>query len=213
MTVRVATPTYNPQKKCHEIVITDGPGVEGGSEYPYQIDFIKNKDILDKFIQELLASTSQYFSKPLELEVFFQRLVHSYSTDDDLAGVTIKSIYWIPASVVFYPSRYEIQWRPLDIEVADKGTSGAPGNELLESDVLPSDKPAREVKVIPESAQKRLRQKVRQARLKCALARVHVERMTEKYYSKYGTFDGFSDSDSELSSDFEFNPNEAPRKI
>ena len=213
MTLQVGSPTYNTEKKCHEIVITDGPSVEGTGEYPYQIDFIKNKDILDKFIKELLISTSPYFSRPLEPTLFFQRLVHSYSTDDDLSGVTIKSIYWIPASVVFYPSRYEIQWRPLDFELGDNEASSAPGIGLVETDVLPPDKPAMEVKAIPEHAQKRLRQKIRQARLKCALARLHVERMTEKYYSKYGTFDGFSDSDSELSSDFEFNPNEAPRKI
>jgi hypothetical protein len=187
--------------------------MEGASEYPYQIVFVKNKELLDKFIQELLTSTSPYFSKPLESELFFQRLVHSYSTDDDLSGVAIKSIYWIPASVVFYPSRYELQWRPLDFELGDNEASSAPGIGLVETDVLPPDRPVTEVKVIPESAHKRLRQKIRQARLKCALARLQIERMTEKYYSKYGTFDGFSDSDSELSSDFEFNPNEGRRKI
>jgi hypothetical protein len=213
MTLHVGTPVYNSQKKCHELTLTDGPAFEGASESPYQIDFTTKKDMLDTFIEQLLASTSPHFSKPLEPALFFQRLVHSYSTEDDLSEMVIKSIYWIPASVAFYPTRYEIQWKPLDFEVGVKEVSAAPGNGLLETDVLPSDRPAREVKVIHESAHKRLRQKIRQARLKCALARLQVERMTEKYYSKYGTFDGFSESDSELSSDFEFTPNEAPRKI
>lgn len=203
--MNVGSPIHDAVNKCHELKIENATPIEGELVYPYYVDFTRFSKELNVFIQDFLEQASSYFSKPLDPTLFFQRLVHSYSTDD-LSGVSIKSISWIPARVVFYPSRYEIKWTVFDLELNPDPISGT-----VEADILLSDKPLK--KPITESEQKRIRQKIRQARLKSALARLHVEQLTEKYYAKYGTFDGFSDEDSELSSDFEFNPNEVPRKI
>jgi hypothetical protein len=54
----------------------------------------------------------------------------------------------------------------------------------------------------PESVQWEIRKKIRQARIRCAFAKLHLDRMVEKYYSKYGKFDGLG-ADSELSSEGE----------
>lgn len=208
MPFQVGTPVYNTEKRCHELTIQDGPRFEGTLTYPFHIDFDVNAATLNEFVMEFLGKASPYFSKPLDTALFFQRVTHSYSAED-LSGVSIKSLYWIPAKVMFYPSLYQIQWDLIEFE---QGEGNLSGNELIETDILPSDKP-KSVKILSESEQKRIRQKIRQARLKCALSRLHVERLIEKYYNRYGNFDGFSDGDSELSSDLEFPQNERPRKI
>jgi hypothetical protein len=210
MVFRVGTPSYDSQRKVYELDIEGGSQFSGEAVTPYPIDFTKYNTEFTEFVTEFLNQASPYFSKRLDTAVFMQRVVHSYSTEEDLSGTDIKSVSWIPARVLFYPTRYEIQWRPSNIE---KNEASVSGNEILETDVLLSDRPVKSQRMVSESAQKRIRQKIRQARIKCALARLHVERITEKYYAQYGSFDGFSEADSELSSDFEFNPNEVPRKI
>jgi len=206
MAFRVGTPVYNTELKCHELPIDNAPSFEGTVVYPFHIDFTEFGSKLSAFVDEFLSKASSYFSKPLDPTLFFQRVVHSYSTGEDLSGLQLKSISWIPARVLFYPTRYEIRWVIGEFEEQELAVSG-----ILVESAVPDKKSA--PRIVPESAQKRIRQKIRQARLKAALARLQVEQMTEKYYAKYGGFDGFSEADSELSSDFEFNPNEPPRKI
>jgi len=210
MVFRVGTPSYDAQKKVYKLNVEGGSKFNGEVVPPYNIDFTKYNTEFLEFVTEFLNHASPYFSKRLDPTLFIQRVVHSYSTEEDLSGLDIKSLSWIPARVLFYPTRYEIHWRLSDLEKREAPVSGS---ELLEADAIPSDKPTKAPRILSESGQKRIRQKIRQARIKCALARLHVEQITEKYYAKYGTFDGFSDADSELSSDFEFNPNEVPRKI
>ena len=199
MSFSVGQPTHNSTKKCHELEIRDGPIFQGRIEDPFEPDLqgVLSQQ-LDEFITEFLSEASRHFSKPLDKGVFIQRIAHSYSTDEDLSGGPLKSLSWIPARVLFYPTRYEFQWNLAHLERVE-----APPGRL-------PDKAVAKQPVLTMSEQKRLRKKIRQARLKCALARLHVEQITEKYYKKYGNFDGLSDADSELSSDFEFGQNEAP---
>jgi hypothetical protein len=189
MSFHVSIPLYDANGKCHVLTINDGPIFTGRVAPSYE-------PIMDErftgFITEFLKQASPYFSKALDQPLFLQRVCHTYSTDEDLKGAT--SVSWIPACILFYPSRYEIRWQLVEIE------RSTPGTDIIETDIQASERP---VKELGPSAQKRIRQKVRQARLKCALARLHLERLTERYYAKYGNFDGMSDSDSELSSDFE----------
>jgi hypothetical protein len=213
MPFRVCEPTHDIHRKCYQLSITDGPVFKGVLSHPYEIDIdIESKDEYLSFVSELLKEASPFFSKPLEPGVFLQRVHHTYSAKDDLSGVPLKSISWIPAHVLFFTNRYELHWCLLNFE-GDKASSLPGSTELVEVDIVSSDRGGKFIKVLPVSAQKLIRQKVRRARVKCALAQVRLEQVTEKYYAKYGNFDGFSDEDSELSTEFEFNPNEAPRKI
>jgi hypothetical protein len=199
MSFNVGQPRHDSIRKCYELEILDGPSFEGRLEAPFRPDIqgALSKQF-DEFITEFLRQASRHFSKPLDKSVFVQRISHSYSTDEDLSGIPLKSLSWIPARVFFYPSLYEFQWNLSYLERLEATPGPSP------------DKPVEKKPVLTMSEQKRLRKKIRQARLKCALARLHVEQITEKYYNKYGNFDGLSDADSELSSDFELGQNEAP---
>ena len=202
MSFHVGLPMYDGDKKCHVLTIDDAPAFKGGLMAPYEIAFGENEEFVG-FVMEFLKQASPYFSKALDKDVFMQRIRHSYSTDDEIPNERLRSISWIPARVFFYPNRYEFQWVLGEIEREEDVAPS--GSNLIESDI--SERP------LTQSEQKRIRQKVRQARLKCALARLHLERLTERYYAKYGGFDGLNSSDSELSSEMEFHENEGPRKI
>ena len=205
MSFHVEPPSHDTQKKCYEVVIRNGPVFERRVA-PFTPTFeADDKQRLDEFISEFLKLASPYFSKPLDKTIFLQRITHCHSTDD-LSGETILRAVWIPAKVLFYPSVYEIHWTLTQLEKKEIDTSG------IEIDMIPSDR-VRVAPILSQSEQKRIRQKIRQSRLKCAVARMHLERLTEKYYRKYGGFDGLSDADSELSSDLEFQENAGPRKI
>ena len=186
----VRLPRYDSDRKCHVLSIEDGPILKGVKAPAYEPT---DDEHYQGFVTEFLKQASPYFSKGLDQALFLQRVCHNYTTEDELKGAT--SVSWIPALILFYPSRYEIQWTAVEIERAPP-----PGTDIIETEILASDRP---IKELGPSAQKRIRQKVRQARLKCALARLHLERLTEHYYTKYGNFDGMSGSDSELSSDME----------
>ncbi len=216
MSFEVEKPAHDIQKKCYRLSIGNGPVFKGGLTYPFEIDFEDESNAqYMAFVSEFLKKASPFFSKELAPSIFFQRVVHTYSALEDLSGGAFTTITWIPAYVLFYSTRYEIHWSLFNFQRVNERAH--PGSEvgigLVEVNIVSSDRVQRFAKALPLSAQKLLRQKVRQARVKCALARLRLEQITEKYYARYGNFDGFSDEDSELSTEFEFNPNEAPRKI
>jgi hypothetical protein len=65
-------------------------------------------------------------------------------------------------------------------------------------EIIPFGKLSEEERALRELGRKR----VRQARLKASLARLHAEEMAERYYKRYGNFD-IPDSESELTSEEE----------
>jgi hypothetical protein len=205
---KVTKPTFDPANKSYVLLIQDPSVLSVDTADPTKIIFEgRAKEYLDAFCAEFLKQASPYFSKRLEPSVFYQRIAHAFSNLEDRADSSPDTFVasWIPARVTFFASRYEIQWLLTDLQIKE-----SPGSTTVVVDNLPvsPDIPSKGagVSVVP---QKILRQKIRQARLKSALAKLHVERLVERYYTKYGTFDGFSDSDSELSSEFEFPSNES----
>jgi hypothetical protein len=143
-------------------------------------------------------------------------------------GREVERAIWIPDRILFYASRYELHWylRAVDFvpeptippgflergvadeELVEINTEGAPfelpGQEgplgALDEDAIPlSSRFTRE-----ELEKKAMeRQRIRQARLRVALAQLKAERLAERYYRKYGDFEDMDDSGSELSGDEE----------
>jgi hypothetical protein len=204
MEFTVSKPTHDTVNKYYKLAIISPPVfiTEGEGLTAKEIEFVgDNSHKLDEFIDVFLEKASQYFSKSLDKSLFLQRLSHKYSTgEDSLDGKSIKKILWIPAYVLFYMTNYEIHWRLEGFEAVNT----SPGTALQESDIqdISKEEPPKHM-LPPESIQKRVRQKIRGARIRCGFAKLHLERLIEKYYSRYGHFDGLNGNDSELSSDEE----------
>jgi hypothetical protein len=83
-----------------------------------------------------------------------------------------------------------------------QGSNSTNGLVELEPDFSESHDPSRMVTLEYEAPQHRLeKKKIREAKLRAALAALKAERLAEKYYQKYGTLPG--DDSSDLSSDSE----------
>ena len=203
MEFTVAKPTHDSVNKYYELLINSPPvfTCEGGdiSEISFTGDIAYK---LDTFINNFLYKASSYFSKPLDKELFLGRLAHRYSTGEhEVEGKRIKGVSWIPVRILFYPTRYEIHWLLSGFEPV---LLPSPGTQIQETDIenISMNEPPTRM-LSPESAQKRTRRKIRQARIRCGYAKLHLEHLIEKYYRRYGHFDGLNDADSELSSEEE----------
>ena len=198
MEFTVAKPTHDSVNKFYQLTIGSPPVFICEGSQPAVIFIGENEARLDAFIDSFLVKASSYFSKPLDKTLFLQRLAHKYSTGDNEMDEMIQRVSWIPVRILFYPARYEIHWHVSSVERVSPGT----GIQEADIDVISSKDPPRQM-LPSESAQKRTRRKIRQARIRCGFAKLRLERLIERYYSKYGHFDGLSDADSELSSEEE----------
>jgi len=201
MEFTVAKPTHDSVNNYYQLLIKSPPVFTCDGSDLSGIPFTgTNAHRLDMFIDRFLENASSYFSKPLDKRLFLDRLAHTYSTGDyEVKAIPIKHVTWIPVRILFYPARYEIQWLLTGVEAA---VVPSPGTQIQETDIeeFSTDDPPRRM-LSSESAQKRTRQKIRQARIRCGFAKLRLEHMIEKYYRRYGDFDGLSDADSELSSE------------
>jgi hypothetical protein len=199
MEFTVEKPAYDTVNGCHQLTILSPPVfVQKATDVSGMVFDGALGQQLQQFIQRFLAKSSVFFSKALSESLFMERLVHHYSLGEhEVVGPT--QLSWIPARVLFYPTRYEIRWRLLAFE----NTDSSPGTTIQEAEIGTfSSRRAPRRMLPPESVQGEIRKKIRQARIRCAFAKLHLERMIERYYSKYGKFDGLG-ADSELSSEGE----------
>lgn len=225
MSLEVLAPQFEPDKKRYTFVFKNAPRLEETTADPTKLT-ITEDELYDSFVMDFLAQASKYFSKPLERAVFFKRLVYQYFTEEvELTkiletGETFRAT-WIPARIIFYTNRYEFQLNLAEVEAVIVPSAipsgfleelGVPGEEIesvmAEPELL--ELPIAEVNIIPygevtpeEKAKRELvRKRVRQARLRASLAKLKAERMANRYYKRYGTFE-MDSSESDLTSEDE----------
>lgn len=216
-------PKHDPANRCY-IFQFDSPPIfdcSSATDIPFSLE-PRLQGELDDFIAVFLTGASKYFSKQLTTPMFLQRVLHIWNTQ--LVDVNplkdILSAIWIPAQIHFYPARYEIHWslravtyvpepsippgfleRGDEIEGETLGPLELPGQggeELasLDAEAIPlSTKFTQEECAMRAAARKR----IREARLRVALAQLRAERLAERYYRKYGDFEDLDESGSDLS--------------
>ena len=204
MEFEVSKPTHDSVNKYYKLQIISPPVFHcEGRQFDSSGTYFTGENYfkLDIFVSRFLEKASSYFSKALDKELFLKRLSHKYSTGEhDILGATIKEMTWTPVHVLFYLTQYEIHWRLMGFETV----KSPPGALLEETDVqeISKEEPPRHM-LSSDSIQKRVRKKIRKARIRCGYAKLHLERLIDKYYTKYGRLDGLSKEDSELSSEEE----------
>jgi len=225
MSLEVLAPQFEPDKKRYIFTFKNAPRMEETTTDPTKLS-ITEDELCDIFATDFLKQASKYFSKPLERAIFFKRLVYEYSTEEvELTkiletGETFRAT-WIPARILFYTNRYELQLTLAELEAVIVPSAipsgfleglGVPGEEIdtvVAQDELP-ELPIAEVNIIPygeitpeeKAKREQARRHVRQARLRASLAKLKAERMADRYYKRYGNFD-MDSSESDLTSDDE----------
>jgi hypothetical protein len=225
MSMEVLAPQFEADKKRYIFTFKNAPRMEETTADPTKLS-ITEDELCDIFATDFLTQASKYFSKPLERAVFFKRLVYHYFTEEvELTkiletGETFRAT-WIPARIVFYTNRYELELTLAELEAVIVPSAipsgfleglGVPGEEIdtvMAQDELP-ELPIAEVNIIPygeitpeEKAKRELARKhVRQARLRASLAKLKAERLADRYYKRYGNFE-MDSSESDLTSEDE----------
>lgn len=233
MTFTLNPPKHDAETRCYVFTFENPPIFDCSSvtDIPFSVEPTLQARLQD-FVSYFLTQAAKYFSKQLQTSAFFQRLNHEWHTEmislPGPPGREVERAIWIPDRILFYASRYELHWSLRGVEfvpeptippgflergVADEelleiNTDGAlfelPGQEAplgaLDADAIPlSSRFTREE--LEKKAMERKR--IRQARLRVALAQLKAERLAERYYRKYGDFEDMDDSGSELSGDEE----------
>ena len=180
------------------------------------------ESLLDRFIEK----TSKHFATPLRTSNILPRLKHIWNVVEHLNPETFYMFQWSPVAMIVKSKEFCLVWSsvaqpcapviPSDfLNLSAPSRSGSPAPEsrdlrtiqlqpqtsLVEHDVPMADVNDPRLMTLeyensPISVE---RKRIREARLRAALANLRAERLTEKYYQKYGT--NAEDGSSDLSSD------------
>jgi len=195
MPLEVGKPVLDPVARVHTLSITDCPPFQYVTAITDRVDLEAVPEQFTTFITVFLQKASKYFSQPIDTALFTQRIQHTYEGEENESGEDVQ-VSWIPAFVLFYPNRYVIHWKLVS-------TENPPGKaDIIEPPAAPSPtEPLQSTSISPVRTTREIRKKIRQARLKAAVAKLYLQRLTQKYYEKYGNFSGLEESESELSSE------------
>jgi hypothetical protein len=218
MVLEVPPPQFDKIKRQHTFELTgapefrQGPFRVGEAYSPFKPGTEEEKNYHD-FCAAFLEKAATYFNGQLPLATFLKRLVVSWEIgelEEDLHLFPRLELVWIPARILFQSGRYELVWQLLQVHefsgldeeelpAIAGGGEGLPVSmeEVVETTGIPFESAAG-----PVSARAAARKKVREARLRVAIAQLRAERLAANYFDKYGTFDEVGeDSDSDLSMD------------
>ena len=218
MSFQVLAPHFDPEKKNYIFKFKNPPKIEEVTTNPTKLS-ITEEELTEVFIRDFLTQASKYFSKPLDTELFYKRVVYNWVTEDlELTGEESFRATWVPATIVFYTSRYELTFNLLELEPIVQSIPpgfldglGVPGEvvplipvetEIPELPITAIAIPFGEMSTDEKDKREAARKKIRQARLRASLARLRAEKMADRYFSRYGNFD-MDGSGSELSSEEE----------
>lgn len=178
---------------------------------------------LESFLEEFINKTSRHFATPLRTSAILPRLTHMWNVSGDLVADEHYMLHWSIKAMIIKSKEFCLVWccewqrcPPLItsnfLNLSAPSRSSSPARDLRTIQIQPSvtmdehEVPMTldsrlmtlEYENTPVSAEKK---RIREARLRAALANLRADRLAEKYYQKYGTPAG--DGSSDLSSESE----------
>lgn len=187
--------------------------------------------ILDTILHGFVEQTKQWFTTPLGTESMKKRLRHTTSIAAKPDQEGWYEPLWKPMLMKVARSQFQLHWvlsqwkaclpkisadfcmgsttpraqSPEQPQTQELRTIHIQDTLVPVGDLPLSDLPPLSFYAEPDTDQKRqeIRQKIREARLRVALAKLKAERMEYKYYERYGEMPAESEGSSDLSSDSE----------
>jgi hypothetical protein len=156
----------------------------------------KVKIILDIFI---LAYQKWFPGKNLDRSNLHQKLVHKWFCTTSPACKPGQMYYftWKPTTFLFGANTFEVHWILFHSQELLQTSPGIPkvNQEIIETDIdsLPFSSDNEKVNIDIES-RSIFRKKVRQARLRAALAEMKAAKLAEEYYRRYEDLEDSEDS-------------------
>lgn len=219
MSFEVLPPQFDSAKKCYTFTFKCAPRIEVTTKDPTKL-IVMQGDTTEQFFKEFLQQASKYFSKSLDLAMFYKRVVYQWITEEVdippyLGTEETFRATWIPARILFYPTRYEVYFTLVEVEQVSFRIPPGFLDELGDSNDLKIELPEHPITEVLEDSipygassseerakRERARKHIRQARLRASLSRLRAEEIADRYWKRYGNFE-MDGSESELTSDGE----------
>lgn len=198
----------------------------------YAVGQAETRELYRKIVGEILEKIQKYFTNPLTSEKVLRHLV--VSTKEGEVSVSVPGWYtlqWKPTRFLVKAGEFHIVWeltsaveatpripaeftaqtpraqspeRPEQVPEQTRSIqihdSLIPVGDLPLSDLPPLSFPQEEM----DPAREESRRRIREARLKVALAKLKAQRMEQKYYERYGqTPEDSEEESSDLTSESE----------
>ena len=169
------------------------------------------KKCIEKLTKEIIVQGKIWFASPIKEEIFLKRVSHNFEkiSNANIYG-TNSLISWTLNKLVIYSTGYELYWST-SVEDYKEPIQSNIVEELRVNFIEPEIQTLEieELKEIPSTISSEIgfdfssraiyKKKVRDARLKAAIATMKAEKMAEKYFRRYGNQINF-EYESELSS-------------
>ena len=172
------------------------------------------KTCLEKITAEIILHSKVWFASPIKDTVFFKRVHHNF---EKISNEKISNekpygsnslITWTLNKLIIYSNSYELYWST-EIEDYNELSKKEDSIEILRTNIVESaiehieieelnELPGASVEISSQMPRAVYKKKVREARLKAALATMKAEKMAEKYFRRYGNQINF-DCESDLS--------------
>jgi hypothetical protein len=181
----------------------------------------KFKSVVNNFANVVYQEGAGWFATAIKPEIFLKKVKHTFDEiprcEKKPYGNTV-IFTWVPYQLEITSKSFEISWEIFKYENYDSiipsnfidfseeleiqpRTIVIQQNEIIENAEIPFDSSEQDVHPISSrAAGMLLKQKVRKAKLKAAIATMKAERLAEKYFRRYGVQTDL-DSDSDLSFD------------
>lgn len=190
------------------------------NKYENNLDFpnTNNDELINetkKIAEIIITEGKEWFASPIKVETFLEKVIHTFSMSNYLIykyGNTYLETYKLK-NLWIYPKKFELEWICIE-------------NQEVENSIIPSDflnfteiEPSRTIVIQPSesdlveqneiefdsseqheesSSRTILKDKIKNAKRRIALAQMKLNQLERKYFRLYG-FDSNDDSDSSIS--------------
>jgi hypothetical protein len=224
----VNTPSWNKNNQSYSFELKTNMTVETKPLLEFTDKSLPDtfQQAVTALVTEFIERTKQWFASPLKLESSLRRLKHSWPslTKAD----TYITLTFCPSCLVITSKEMTLEWKiiksapseplisadflesttpraqspvPTQPVQASQSVRTIQIQNTVDSEMVPvNDLPLSDIlELESESKEKTMeKQRIREARLKVALAKLKAERMAQKYYMRYG--EDLEGEESELSS-------------
>ena len=190
------------------------------------------KSIEQKLALDLCNEGKEWFASPIKPELFLKRVTHHFEMPSTFKNYGNRPLefLWVPKTIYINQKTFEVSWvidrfreinniipsNFIDFSDFSEELEEAPAKtiviqenaELLENveHEIPYDESQNRIDL--DSSRALLKQRVRAARLRAAIATMKAEKLAEKYFRRYGSsIDLSEDNESELSFETELSEN------
>lgn len=231
--MEISVPTWNASTKCYTFTFLQTNYSHTDNAYcEWNVNEMKlpafPTHIAEPIVREFIEKTKKYFTNPLTVEKVLRHLRQTRKMKSNPSNSGWYNIHWKPKFFYVRPGEFELAWdcdsfeettpvipaeftasttpRAQSPEVPDQVVrniqihdSLIPVGDLPLSDLPPLSFTTGEA----DPSREESRRRIREARLKVALAKLKAQRMEHKYFERYGQSLEDSEDSSEFSTDSE----------